>query len=242
MAPESDEAIVLRLTDYSESSQIATLFTRAHGQVRLIAKGARRSTRTRIATGLDLLERGSLSYLPARGDAQLGTLAEWLQGSVYPGLRGSLAALYSGLYAAEFVTLLTQETDPHPGLFDALATTLAQLDAGDGPVGAVVHFQCELLREVGYAPNLEQCVSCGKVRSAGAGAYFSSAAGGLLCRACEPRFPEKRRITAKLLDSDPAGEQAAHWFELLDYHLTNIAGRPARTAAPLRAEWKRGRG
>ena len=40
MAIEKDNGFVLRLTEFSETSQIVTLFTERSGQVRLIAKGA----------------------------------------------------------------------------------------------------------------------------------------------------------------------------------------------------------
>ncbi len=60
MALISDRAIVLRRLDYSETSQILALFTREYGQVRVIAKGIKRSTRSRFAVGIDLLEVGQV--------------------------------------------------------------------------------------------------------------------------------------------------------------------------------------
>ena len=50
-----DEAIVLRRLDSSESSQVLVFFTREHGPQRLIAKGIKRGTKQRFATGIDLL-------------------------------------------------------------------------------------------------------------------------------------------------------------------------------------------
>jgi DNA repair protein RecO (recombination protein O) len=42
MAAEKARAIVLRTTDWSETSRIATLWTREFGRVRVLAKGGRR--------------------------------------------------------------------------------------------------------------------------------------------------------------------------------------------------------
>ena len=100
---------MIRLTEFSETSQIVSLFTAEAGQVRLIAKGSRRGTKTRVATGLDLLELGELSYAPARRHAGLGTLAEWVQRGTFPGLRREMLRLYCGLYAAELVGALTEQ-------------------------------------------------------------------------------------------------------------------------------------
>ncbi len=243
MGTHTDQAIVLRLSDYSETSQIATLFARCGGKLRLIAKGLRRGTRKRFAVGLDLLEYGQVRYVRPRGQAGLGTLAEWTQRDAFLGLRRALIRQYGAFYAVELTDRLTEEYDPHPELFAALLELLGDLAAdetptlADGrpgtPAALIVRFQAALLRAVGYAPVLRQCVDCGRPRVRGSAAYFSSAAGGLLCRACQQRHAEKRRLAPRLLDR-PACEQAPEdWFPLLDYHLAHIAGGPARSSRRL---------
>ena len=98
----------------------------------------------------------------------------------------------------------------------------------------MVRFQGALLSAIGYAPVMRQCVSCGKPRVRGTRAYFSSSAGGLVCRDCEMHHVEKRRISPALLDDGPAAQSAVEWFSLLDYHLTNVAGRSFASAERLR--------
>ena len=241
----TDQAIVLRLSDYSETSQIVTLFTAKTGLVRLIAKGSRRGTRKRFAAGLDLLEYGEVSYAAARGDAGLGTLTEWIQRDAFTGLRVELVRQYGGLYGVELVSKLTEEYDPHPELFDALLELLRGLADGQGgsrqasqrrvePAGVIVRFQGALLKAIGYAPVLAGCVGCGKPRVRGTRAYFSSSAGGLICRDCEMHHVEKRRVSPAMLNGAPASRWAVDWFLLLDYHLTNVAGRTFKTADRLR--------
>lgn len=250
----SDQAIVLRLSDYSETSQIATLFSAHHGQLRLIAKGARRSTRARVATGLDLLEYGEVGFLSPRGEAGLGTLTEWVQRDAFLNLRSSLLALYAGLYAAERVTVLMQELDPHPGLFASLLELLSTLSASPavaaagrpgpreasaahvGPV--IVRFQQALLEASGLLPELEVCVSCGRRPTRRAEVFFSPPAGGLVCRDCEMHHPQRRRVPAEMLAPGAREALPLAWFELLEEHLTYHAGRPARSAEYLRAVLK----
>jgi DNA repair protein RecO (recombination protein O) len=244
MAIEKDNAVVLRLTEFSETSQIVTLFTERSGQVRLIAKGVRRSTSKRFSAGLDQLEQGEVSYIPSHGEAQLGTLTDWTQRETFPGLRRELSRLYGGLYAAELAAALTEEYDPHPTLFAALTRVLAALAAKSAdepsaatsevePVRALAIYQGALLTAIGYWPNFESCVECGRVRPRGAAAWFSSTAGGLLCRDCEMRHVEKRRLPAGLADTLPATGDARTWFELQHYHLTHLAGRQFKTARQL---------
>ena len=128
MALISDRAIVLRRLDYSETSQILALFTREHGQVRVIAKGIKRSTRLRFAVGIDLLELGHVVW-SARVDRpqNLAILTEWKQVDAFVGLRERLERLYAAQYAAEITAELTTDQDPHATLFDHLQLFLEKL-------------------------------------------------------------------------------------------------------------------
>ncbi len=231
MTPLKDEAVVVRRTEYAETSQIVTLFSARHGLLRLIAKGARRSTRKHFAAGLDLLELGEVGFLPPHGDAQLGTLTDWVQREAFVGVRRELLRLYGALYAVELVAFLTEEADPHPELFESLVRALRGL-AGDTPAAPLLPtFQSELLRAIGYAPDLEHCVSCHRPPARGGPVYFSAGAGGLVCRDCEAHHVEKRRLPAQLVGvSVPTGNPRV-WFELFDYHLTYVGGRRFKTAA-----------
>jgi hypothetical protein len=69
--------------------------------------------------------------------------------------------------------------------------------------------------------------------------YFSSRAGGFLCRDCEPAAVEKRRVTPQAsawLVDDCAGDapEIAPVFDLLDYHLGHTMGRPAKLSEPMK--------
>lgn len=234
MPTQSDKAIVLRLTEYSETSQIVVLFSENRGLLRLIAKGARRSTKTRFSAGLDLLERGDLFYAPAKGDAQLGTLAEWTQRDSYSGLRRELVRLYAGLYAAELITVLTEPDDPHPELYMALVELLDALSSESPARPLVPQFQIDLLRAIGYLPDLSKCVDCGHAIRPRAVAYFGSPAGGLICRDCEVHHMDKQRVSPGIVGTEPQTGPPAAWFELLDQHLSHVAGRRFKTADQLR--------
>lgn len=233
-----DTAIVLRRLDYSETSQVLAVFTRDHGQARLIAKGIKRGTKTRVAVGLDLLELGHLLFSsnPAKADA-LGILAEWRQIESFPHLRIDLAKLYAAQYAAEVTSQLTEPNDPHPGVFNGLVDLLRALKVHP-PLNALVRFLILLLHEIGLKPEWARCVNCGRSVAGDHVIYFSSRQGGAICRDCEPSMVEKRRVTAAVLaglEGEVADAKIApQAFDLLDYHLRETMGRPARLSEPLR--------
>jgi DNA repair protein RecO (recombination protein O) len=235
-----DQAIVLRRLDYSETSQVLVLFTRDHGKVRAIAKGIKRSTKRRFATGIDLLEVGqvSLSTRTARPQA-LGPLTEWKPLRPLSGLREKLPRLYAAQYAAEVTAGLTEDWDPYPQVYDALLALLESLCDLDDPLPAVVAFVRGLLTEVGSVPQFDHCAGCGASSASSRPAntwYFSSHQGGLLCRDCEPAYVEKRQVPPAVLQAlgNPAAAGTAAdrgVFELLNYHLSHLMGR-----APLLAD------
>lgn len=240
MPVHTDNAIVLRLYDYSESSQIAALFTADAGIVRLLAKGAKRVTKSRISVGLDLLEWGDLSYSNSRGGGSMGNLHEWLQRDAFAGLRRSLAATCAALTAAELTQMMMEEADPHREVFDALLALLRELDAAalvgpdaTRPAAALVRYQAELLKSTGFAPLLRECVNCGRPRVRGTRAWFSSRGGGMLCENCYATVPEKRSIAPALLDSPRGTTNPRDWVQLLNYHIAMVAGREVRSAAAL---------
>src|SRR5579864_4502473 len=134
MAAEKARALVLRTTDWSETSRIATLWTREFGKVRVLAKGGRR-LRSAFENALDLLTLCDIVLIrKSAGSLDLLTEARVVQR--FAGVRADLSALYGGYYVAELLADWTSEYDPHPALFDAAVATLATLGApGEVEVG-----------------------------------------------------------------------------------------------------------
>ncbi len=231
MAIIKDDAVILRRLDYSESSQVLAVFTRTHGKVRLIAKGIKRSTKTKFATGIDLLDIGHLTF-SARNVRQeaLATLTEWVQSQTGAALRDALDRLLAAQYAAFAAAELTEDWDPHPVLYDGICETLRALTAGSGPVSTLLVFQRCLLQEIGSFPILDACVGCQRPIPAQGDLYFSSLDGGLLCRDCESARSEKlaidRATLACMSEEGAAAESTTSAFHVFDYHISHLMGKP----------------
>ncbi len=200
MALVSDRCICLRKVAYSETSQILLLFARAHGLIRVIAKGAHRTTKagaSKFGGGIDLLDLADAVFThdPQR---ELSTLTEWSLRDGHLELRSSLRGVYLAQYAAELVGLLIEEHDAHPELFDRLECTLKEL-ASPRSEESFLAFELDLLRETGYLAELANCVSCGREPANAEAAYFSPAQGGVVCRNCEGVIPDRMSIDLRLL-------------------------------------------
>jgi len=197
----NDQAICIRVIDYSETSQVATFFTRQTGKVTVIAKGAKRS-RWPFGGPIEVFSCGKMVFSDSGRD-KLATLVEFepLAGITDSSvLAADIFVLNCCLFAAELVNVLTKDYDPHPGLFDSVLKFLR--DAGQtrpspgGVLARLVLFQLELLREIGLYPVLEHCVNCRNPFSVRwPEVYFSNNAKGLICRDCQGPFPDKIRLT-----------------------------------------------
>src|SRR5690349_4217207 len=182
----SDRCICLRKVEYSETSQILLLFAHEHGLVRVIAKGAHRTTKagaSKFGGGIDLLDLADAVFThdPER---ELSTLTEWSLREGHLELRKNLRGIYLAQYAAELVAMLIEEHDPHPDLFDRLEHTVDEL-ATPRAEEAFLAFELDLLRETGYLAELVSCVSCGRDAAKSDATFFSPGRGGVVCRSCE---------------------------------------------------------
>ena len=195
-----DRCICLRKFEYSETSQILTLFGRTHGLVRVIAKGAHRRTKagaSKFDGGLDLLDIGDAVFTHDPQN-ELGTLTEWGLREGHLELRRTLRGMYLAQYAAELVSLLFEQHDPHPDLYDRLEQTVIEL-ATPRAEEAFLAFELDLLRESGYMAELQGCVECGSELSDREEAYFSPSRGGVICRNCEAAVPDRMSFDNRLL-------------------------------------------
>jgi len=156
-APQRDGKVagqpgfVLHSYPYKETSLIVDLFTRDHGRVALVAKGAKRP-HSQLRGVLQTFQPLSTGW---SGKSELRTLtgAEWV-GGMLPLER---AALLCGFYLNELLVKLLARDDPHPALFDHYVATLNQL-AHDEPAPIVLRkFERALLKETGVAADLGRC-------------------------------------------------------------------------------------
>ncbi len=204
MALARDRCICVRKTEFSETSQILALFGRDHGLVRVIAKGAHRRTKagsSKFDGGVDMLDVGDAVFT-LHVERDLNTLTEWgLRDGNQP-LHRDLRAMYLGLYAAELVSSLIEEQDPHADLFDRFATLLAELPT-PRTEEAFLAFELDLLRYVGLLSDLSRCAACNRpaLEATGGGTgdtSFSPERGGLVCRACEGKVGDRVRLDGRL--------------------------------------------
>ncbi|MFA7236759.1 MAG: DNA repair protein RecO [Phycisphaeraceae bacterium] len=200
-----DNAICLRLYDWSETSQVAVLLTEQHGKVRVTAKGSKRSTPStmlKFSGGLELLTRGEAVMILKHG-AELGNLTEWDVREGYWGLRKNLRGLELAMYGVDLAHHLLDDQDPHPMSFAALAELLSALAGGEeagGTERALLRFQWTMIEDAGYRPTLAPAPGSGSGSGNENGngpVLFSAREGGLVTGASDAW--KVRRETVEVL-------------------------------------------
>ncbi|MFH2139444.1 MAG: DNA repair protein RecO [Pseudomonadota bacterium] len=146
---QDDPAFVLHSYPFRETSLIVEVFSRNHGRVPLVARGARRP-RSAVRGLLMGFQPLALSWF---GKHELRTLhsAEWQGGQ--PQLQGT--ALLCGFYMNELLLNLMARDDPHESLFDYYQQTLQRLAQEQDHAFTLRSFEKHMLQELGYALTLE---------------------------------------------------------------------------------------
>jgi DNA repair protein RecO (recombination protein O) len=143
-------AFILHSYPFRETSLVVETFTRDHGRVALVARGARRPK--------SALRGVLLAFQPLlvswTGKSELHTLvaAEW-EGSYAP-LRGE--ALMCGFYLNELMLRLLPRDDAHEGLYASYRDALAALAITADHAAVLRRFELRLLGELGYAVMLDR--------------------------------------------------------------------------------------
>lgn len=149
-----DEPIyVLHSYPWKETSLLLDVFSRRHGRVALVAKGAKRPTSALRAVLLGL--QPCHASWSGRGEVRTLTRAEW-SGGLAP-LSG--LPLLCGFYFNELLVRLLAREDAHEGLFDAYHAGIAALAQRPQAQAAELEpvlrrFEFALLRELGFLPDL----------------------------------------------------------------------------------------
>jgi len=191
MALKESDAIVLRTYPLREADLLVTLFTRAEGKIRGVARSAKKSRR-RFGGALEPLtyvrafyedrERQELSRLDSC-DVIESPLATEVG---YP----RVVAL---AHLAELLDEFLPDREVNDAIFRLTLSVLASLRGPDIWM-PLTYFDLWLTRLLGFLPELSECIVCGNALN-GSRAYFHALADGLMC-------PDDKRLASSEMSSE----------------------------------------
>lgn len=181
MALYRTEAIVLRTRNLGEADKILTLFTKSRGKVNAVARGSRRPRNHLMGVSQPFTHGAFLIFRGRNLDSvSQGTIIDsWLY------LREDLLKMAYASYMVELVDRLTEEYDPNERVYSLLVATFGQLRTDGLEMRLTRFFELNFLRLIGIEPQLERCVGCDSIMTAGNELRFSPREGGILCPTCQ---------------------------------------------------------
>jgi DNA repair protein RecO (recombination protein O) len=190
-------ALVLRVIDYSETSQIVHLYARDMGRIHAIAKGSKRK-KSAFRGGFDVVSLVEILRIEKDpGTLDLLTSAETLE--IYPEMRRDWTRFSAAAYVLDLLDEFTPEAMPQPELFESALATLEALEAGASAVDCIFRFEARFLDVLGHFPRLDTCGTCRQPLT-GSDAWFSVRDGGGHCGRCPPRDPLRLNVKRVVLD------------------------------------------
>jgi DNA repair protein RecO (recombination protein O) len=147
---QDEPAFVLHSYPFRETSLILDVFSRRHGRLAIMARGARRP-RSALRGVLMNFQPLLLSWF-GKGEVRTLHSAEWQGGQPY--LQGT--ALMCGFYLNELLLNLMARDDSHEQLFDYYRATLYRLAHETDHAATLRCFEKHMLQELGYALTLER--------------------------------------------------------------------------------------
>lgn len=240
--PLRTPALVLHAFDYRETSRIVRVLTRELGIVSVVARGARRP-KSPFGAALDLYASGEAQIVTTMG-RDLHALSSFDVSRARPGLAASLDRFAGAAALAELLLRFGTEQED-PDLLAAASDAFDALESAPPGRSATVALggAWALVAELGFAPSIDECVSCHAAIDLTVPVAFQHRAGGALCAPCATRLAWRTRT----LPSD-ARDAVRAWIgrraspqmdvpsvrahqrllrEFLEEHLTD-GGRPLR--------------
>lgn len=173
------EAIVLKNNLIGETDKIATLFTKSYGKLQAVAKGARRSKsrfvnaiRPFIVANYVIFEGQNYYYID-----------QWELIEAYKNIEKDLVKFSVASYIAETINKILEENQKSERLYLFLKHSLKAVDELQiDPLIFISSYNLKLVSLLGYMPQLDNCVVCGKRENL---EYFSNSCGGAVCINCK---------------------------------------------------------
>jgi DNA repair protein RecO (recombination protein O) len=220
-----EPGFILHHRPFRDTSVLLETFSRNHGRVGLVARGAR-GPRSRLRGVLQPFRPLLLSW-QLRGE--LGTLTGAEPGGAPAMLPAGGDALMALFYLNELLLRMTARLDPHPELYEVYAGAVAAVTSGEAVPGVLRRFEKRLLDTLGYGLDLGHDTA-GEPIEAAASYRYDPTAGLAPCRPDTPGALLGASLLA-LAEDRPAGARAlADARRLLraaiDVHLD---GRPLKT-------------
>ena len=188
------KGVVLHRTFVGEKDAIIKILTEDSGVISASAKGVK-GMKSKLSSGCALFSYSD--FLISESNGRYIVTSAVLSDGFY-GLSANIEKLSYAAYIAEVATTLSPDAEDAKEIIPLLLNTLYLLaNSNKNPRLIKCVYELRLLCLLGYAPELDGCVSCGDTDEL---CFFSISEGGAVCRSCGT-IPDTQIITADTLSA-----------------------------------------
>lgn len=179
---EKTEAIVFRVSPYSNTSQISTWFSPDKGRINTLIKGALRP-KSPFLGQYDMFYTCELVYYSKERNG-IHIAGECSPLNTRSNLRGDWRASAAASYICDAISRVHPPGSHSPELYRLAAETLDFLNTSSVKMPLIYWFELKLLDVLGVAPLISKCISCRRTIGLADKSFFSVDRGGILCSQC----------------------------------------------------------
>ena len=186
------EGIVISEQDFKESSKIINVFTKDHGIIGIMAKGAKaiksplRSTTTKLSYG---------TFTIYYKEDKLSLLKEVAIKDNFKNILKDIEKISFATYLVELARQVYKESENNQ-VYDILIAGLKKINDLYDPLVITNIIELKYLEYLGVLPVIDRCSSCGRKTNI---ITLSADTGGYLCTACHTNEPIISDASIKLI-------------------------------------------
>lgn len=177
------ESLILKSYNLAEADRIVVFFTRDHGVVRGVAKGAKRM-KSRFGSTLEPFSTVQLSYFQ-KDDRELVSIqhVELIRSCFDEAANPDFLHTFS--YVADLLLAFAPPHDPNETLYRMVKACLASAGLGKSSLPSIrTYFEVWLLRLGGYLPDWDRCGECKRLIESESTAFLGPDF-HLACKSCK---------------------------------------------------------
>ncbi|MDD5290672.1 MAG: DNA repair protein RecO [Patescibacteria group bacterium] len=176
------KTIILNRTDFREYDSRTTVYSLDKGKLELVARGVKK-IKSKLAAHLEPFNLAEIMVVRGRKFDYIGAAASR---KCFPNIKGDLEKLAAAGKAVNVFNKLVKAEEADKGTFSLLEEFLGSLDSRELKIGHDLwagFFTLKLMAQLGYKPELYNCVACNKKITSGEN-LFDLSRGGLMGGEC----------------------------------------------------------
>lgn len=174
-----EEVLILKEVKYKENDKILHALSKANGKIQLLSRGCKKNN-SHLINASQLFAYSKCSLYKTK-DMYIINSAELIDN--FYNIRINMDSFWYGSYIIELISYVASENNIDNKIFDMTVSILHYLSQFRNDFDKVTAaYELKLISMLGYKPDFNHCLSCGKVIKATS--TFSIEEGGVFCSSC----------------------------------------------------------